>query len=103
MSLFTNVLLDETINHIIDTLYPKTPGIGQNDQRFESMTRTVFRRALNWCARNNVFIFSGKYYQQIDGCAMGSPLAPTLADRFMNKLLESKIQRIGHDQKDVTF
>ena len=103
VSLFTNILLDETINHIIDTLYPKTPGVSQKDQRFEGMTRTVFRRALDWCVRNNVFIFSGKCYQQIDGCAMGSPLAPILADIFMNKLLESNIQRNGHDQMDVTF
>ena len=34
---------------------------------------------------------------------MGSPLAPILADIFMNKLLESNIQRNGHDQMDVTF
>ena len=67
------------------------------------MTRTVFRRALDWCVRNNVFIFSGKYYKQIDGCAMGSPLAPILADIFMNKLLENNIQRNGHDQTDITF
>ena len=67
------------------------------------MTRTVFRRALDWCARNNVFILSGKYYKQIDGCAMGSPLALILADIFMNKLLENIIQRNGHDQTDITF
>ena len=67
------------------------------------MTRTVFLRALDWCVRNSVFIFSGKYHQQIDGCAMGSPLAPILADIFMNKLLESNIQSNGHDQMDVTF
>ena len=103
VSLFTNIPLDETVNHIVDTVYPKTPGISQKDQRFEGMTRTVFRRALDWCVRNNVFIFSGKYYKQIDGCAMGSPLAPILADIFMNKLPENNIQRNGHDQTDITF
>ena len=34
---------------------------------------------------------------------MGSPLAPILADIFINKLLESNIQRNDHDQMDVTF
>ena len=102
VSLFTTISLDETINHIY-TLYPKTPGINQKDQRFEGMTRTVFRRALDWCVRNNVSILSSKYYQQIDGCTIGISLAPILADIFMNKLLESKIQRNGHDQVDVTF
>ena len=65
VSLFTNIPLDETISHIVDTLYPKTPGISQKDQQFEGMTRTVFRRTLDWCVRNNVFIFSGKYYKHI--------------------------------------
>ena len=103
VSLFTNIPLDETVNHIVDTLYPKTAGISQKDQRFEGMTSTVFRRALDRRVRNNVFIFSGKYYKQIDGYAMGSPLAPILADIFMNKILENKIQRNGHDQTDITF
>ena len=34
---------------------------------------------------------------------MGSPLAPILADIFMNNLLENNIQRNGHDQTDITF
>ena len=29
------------------------------------------------------FIFNGKFYDQVDGIAMGSPLAPTLANLFM--------------------
>ena len=29
------------------------------------------------------FIFDGKFYQQCDGVAMGSPLGPTLANIFM--------------------
>ena len=29
------------------------------------------------------FIFSGKFYNQIDAVAMGSPLAPVLANIFM--------------------
>ena len=29
------------------------------------------------------FIFDGKFYEQCDGIAMGSPLGPTLANVFM--------------------
>ena len=35
------------------------------------------------------FIFNGKFYNQIDAVAMGSPLAPVLANIFMD-FYESK-------------
>ena len=51
-----------------------------------------------------MFIFNSNFYLQIDGCAMGSPLAPTLADIFMNHILEDKITRnTEHNFKDITF
>jgi len=31
----------------------------------------------------NDFLFNGSFYDQIDGVAMGSPLAPVLANLFM--------------------
>ncbi len=103
VSLFTNIPLDETINLIIDSLYPKTPGLAAKDQLFQGMTKTIFRNALNHCLKDNVFIFNGIFYKQIDGCAMGSPLAPILADIFMNNLLEPKIIRNDHDFLNITF
>ena len=55
--------------------------------------------------RNNTFVFDGKYYVQIDGVAMGSPLAPILADIFMNHVLEDKITRNtgGNNFLDIIF
>ena len=104
VSLFTNIPLDETINLIIDSLYPKIPGLAAKDQLFKGMTKTIFRNALNYCLKDNVFIFDGKFYKQIDGCAMGSPLAPILADIFMNHLLEPKIIRDQtHAFINITF
>ena len=43
VSLFTNIPLEETINIIIDQLYPKTPGLAAKDQLFCGMTKTIFR------------------------------------------------------------
>ena len=57
------------------------------------MSKTVFKRFLDWCLRGNTFSFDGKCYVQIDGIAMGSPLAPILADLFINHVLESNILR----------
>lgn len=36
-------------------------------------------------ATSGIFLFGDRYYKQIDGCAMGSPLAPTLANLCMAK------------------
>ena len=33
--------------------------------------------------KKKIFLFNGKFYDQIDGIAMGSPLAPVLANLFM--------------------
>ena len=37
----------------------------------------------NFATRETQFLFKGKFYDQIDGVAMGSPLAPVLANLFM--------------------
>ena len=37
----------------------------------------------------HIFLFKGKFYDQIDGVVMGSPLAPVLANVFM-----------GHSEKE---
>ena len=104
VSLFTNIPLEETIDIIIDQLYPKTPGLAAKDQRFLGMTKTIFRNSLNYCLKDNVFLFNSEFYKQIDGCAMGSPLAPILADIFMNHLLEKKIERsTDSDFLNITF
>ena len=71
------------------------------------MTKLIFRRSLEWCLKGNVYIFNGKYFKQTDGCAMGSPapapLAPILADIFMNFLLEPKIICSDHDHLNLKF
>jgi len=36
-----------------------------------------------FATKKSHFVFDGQYYNQIDGVAMGSPLAPVLANIFM--------------------
>ncbi|XP_078365461.1 uncharacterized protein LOC144649756 [Oculina patagonica] len=80
-SLFTEIPLDETINHILDQIYKqhKLPQIAP---------RTIFKRLLERVTKGTVFSFNGQLYKQIDGCSMGNPLSPTLANIFMCKLEE---------------
>ena len=71
-SLFTNVQLDETIQICLTKLYslPDPP----------TLPRTVLKDLLEFATKKSHFIFDGKYYDQIDGVAMGSPLGPVLAN-----------------------
>ena len=49
---------------------------------------------LNWTCKNTVLQFNGKYYTQLDGVAMGSPIAPLMADVLMNWLVDN-VSKIG--------
>ena len=75
-SLFTNIPLDETIDNCVDNLYndnENPPNIPKHD----------FCNLLNIATKKSFFMFNNKYYKQVDGVAMGSPLAPALANIFM--------------------
>ena len=75
-SLYTNIPLNETIDIIINHLYNgniKPPSTREEDMR----------RLLVYAAKESHFLFDGKLYQQIDGVSMGSPLAPILAEIFL--------------------
>ena len=101
-SLFTNIPVDEVVKIIVDRLYPSNR-MGRKTYLFNGFKRLDFERALNWCIKDNVFIFNSRLFVQIDGVAMGSPLAPILADIFMNILLETNIINRESDIKNVAF
>ena len=74
-SLFTNVPLEETLNICLDKLYSLADP--------PALPRVVLRKLLEFATKKSHFLFDGKYYDQIDGVAMGSPLGPVLANIFM--------------------
>ena len=76
-SLFTNIPLNETIDIIINQLYPNP------NSTFEGFSKSQFKRLLQLATQTSNFIFNGVLYEQIDGVAMGSPCGPTLANAFL--------------------
>ena len=38
---------------------------------------------LEFCLRSTYFIYQGKYYDQVEGAAMGSPISPIVANLYM--------------------
>ena len=78
-SLFTQVPLKETVDFIIEQIYnhKRLPKISSN---------LLFRRLLLKVCQGVVFSFNNRLYKQFDGCGMGNPLSPVLANIFMTML-----------------
>ena len=75
-SLFTSIPLDETIDISIDSL-------SKDDENTPKIPKDVFRNLLTVTTKESFFTFNNKFYKQIDGVSMGSPLVPALANIFM--------------------
>ena len=56
-----------------------------------SIPEHVLKRLIELCVQDNVFVFNGRVYYQVDGVAMGNLLGPILANIFMAHLEETKI------------
>ena len=74
-SLFTNIPLQETIDIAINLILNHNPNL--------NITKKELKKLFLFAASQAYFIFSSNFYNQIDGNAMGSPLAPVLANIFM--------------------
>ena len=75
-SLFTNIPLEESIDICVDKLY-------NDNENPPNIPRHNFCNLLNIAIKETFFMFNNKYYKQVDGVAMGSPLGPALADTFI--------------------
>ena len=75
-SLFANILLEETIDSCADNLY-------NDNENLPNIPKHNFRNLLNITTKETFFMFNNKYYKQVDGVAMGSPLGPASANIFM--------------------
>ena len=47
---------------------------------------------LEFCLTQTYFLFQGKYYQQTQGAAMGSPVSPLTANIFMEEFEVKALQ-----------
>ena len=74
-SLFTNIPLEETINLTIKLLFEAKP--------YLKVSRKDLQKLFQFATIQTNFLFNGNIYDQVDGLAMGSPLASILANIFM--------------------
>ena len=74
-SLFTNIPLDDCINLAVKYITEGNPGL--------KLSKNELKRLFEFATKETHFLFKSKFYDQVDGVAMGSPLAPVLANLFM--------------------
>ena len=74
-SLFTNIPLHECID-----LADKYISEGNPDLK---LSPSDLKRHFSFATAETHFLLKGSFYDQIDGIAMGSPLAPVLPNLFM--------------------
>ena len=67
---FTNIPLQETIEIAINLIFNHNPNL--------DITRKELKKLFLFATSKTHFIFNSKFYNQIDGVAMGSPLALSL-------------------------
>jgi hypothetical protein len=76
--LFTRVPIRETMNLL--------------SQHFEEDILTLFCHILT----SSYFSYTGQFYEQIDGVAMGSPLSPVIANFYMEDFEEMALDQAPH-------
>ena len=80
-ALFTSIPIEPAINIIEQQL--------KEDKDLHSRTNMKIHHIislLRFCLNNNYFSFQGRFYQQTEGAAMGSPISPIVANLFMEDL-----------------
>ncbi|XP_068739114.1 uncharacterized protein [Montipora capricornis] len=74
-SLFTSLPLDECIDLAVTYIYQGNPGL--------AISPADLKTLFSFATAGTHFLFKGAFHDQVDGVAMGSPLAPVLANLFM--------------------
>ena len=70
--LFSNISADFVIYLILNKIY-----VSNLSKTVQGLTKRQFRTLIFWTIKRTAFNFNGNSYDQIDGVALGSLLAPT--------------------------
>ena len=86
--------MPERKNISIDSLY-------KDDENSPKIPKDVFRTLLTVATKELLFMFNNKFYKQIDGVYMGSPLGPALTNIFMCSFENKWFKDCPHSLKPV--
>ena len=86
-SLYTNIPIE-----LITIIIKKKWDLLKNHT---TLSQEIFIEAINLTLNNNYFQYKDIFYQQLNGCAMGSPISSTVAQLVMEYLEESVITNLN--------
>ena len=92
-ALFTSVLIQPAI----DTIRTKLSQDKDHQQR-TFMTIHQIINLLEFCLRNIYFVFQGRYYEQLEGSAIDSPISPIVANLYMEEFEAKTLSTAPHPQ-----
>ena len=95
-SLFINIPLDETIDIYVDNLY-------NDNKNPPDIPKHSFCNLLNTATKESFFMFNNKYYKQVDGATIRSPLGPASANIFMCSFESKWLRDCPNDFKPVLW
>lgn len=87
VSLYTNIPT-ELITNILKEKW-------ESLKNHTTISQNEFIEAVNLTLTSNYFQFKENFYQQLDGCAMGSPISSTIAQLVMEYLEEKVLQHLN--------
>ena len=77
-ALFTSVPIQSALE-VIEKLLKEDPDL----QNRTTMSTKHIMDLLNFCLGSTYFTYRGKFYEQVEGAAMGSPISPIVANCYM--------------------
>ena len=90
-ALFTSVPVQQSIQRVKQRL--------EQDNTLPqrtSMPISQITSLLEFCLTHTYFLFQGKYYKQVQGAAMGSPISPLIANIFMEEFEVKALNSFPH-------
>ena len=77
-ALFTSVPIQPALQ-VIEKFLKEDPDL----QSRTTMSTKHIMDLLEFCLRSTYFTYRGKFYEQVEGAAMGSPMSPIVANLYM--------------------